>query len=235
MFVASTGAETIIWKRVGPLPQILGGQVNPVVVSAPTMPCQAPVPKKSVGGLAAVKPSKPELNRRFAEPGAGAGGEIVTGGTTGAGAGAGGETVTGGIVTTGVGAVAAEGAGAVGVVAATAGAGAGEEAGVGEVVTAVVVAGAGEEAGASGVVTAVAVAPEGEVPPLLAALVRPAADVPLPPDVSPPAAPPLNAPPLAGAVPADDLPLSTRAALPPGVEVPPAAVLPLRFSVWPGI
>src|SRR5229473_2410306 len=68
MFVASTGAETIIWKRVGPLPQILGGQVNPVVVSAPTMPCQAPVPKKSVGGLAAVKPSKPELNRRLAEP-----------------------------------------------------------------------------------------------------------------------------------------------------------------------
>src|SRR5258708_9394357 len=129
------GVMAIIWKRVGPPPQILGGQVNPVVLSAPTMPCEAPVVKKALGALRAVKPSKAELNRRLAEPGVGAGGETVTGGTTGVGAGAGGETATGG--TTGVGAGAGGetatggttgvGAGAETVTGGTTGAGAGAE------------------------------------------------------------------------------------------------------------
>src|SRR5258708_268384 len=101
------GVMAIIWKRVGPPPQILGGQVNPVVLSAPTMPCQAPVVKKALGALRAVKPSKPALNRRLAEPGVGAGGETATGGTTGAGGGAGGATAAGGIAGVGVGRVAA--------------------------------------------------------------------------------------------------------------------------------
>src|SRR5437870_5497245 len=113
----------IIWKRVALPPQILIGQADPVVLSTPTMSCQPPVVKKPLGVLRAVELSKPDLNRRFAEScaaagggttgvGAGAGGETVTGGTTGVGAGAGGETATGG--TTGVGAGAGEGAGAVG-------------------------------------------------------------------------------------------------------------------------
>src|SRR5437773_4857675 len=85
------------WKLMLP-PQILAGQVNPVVLSAPTVVCQ-----QLAGRFKAVAPSKPELNRSFAEPGAGAGGATVTGGITGAGAGAGagGATVTGG--TTGAG------------------------------------------------------------------------------------------------------------------------------------
>src|SRR5258706_429225 len=33
----------------------------------PTRPCQAPVPKKLLGGMRAVVPSKPELNNRFAD------------------------------------------------------------------------------------------------------------------------------------------------------------------------
>src|SRR5258708_1662430 len=116
------GVMAIIWKRVGPPPQILGGQVNPVVLSAPTMPCQAPVVKKALGALRAVKPSKPELNRRLAEPGVGAGGETVTGGTTGVGAGAGGETATGGTTGVGAGAVgAAATGGATGVAPAASG------------------------------------------------------------------------------------------------------------------
>src|SRR5437870_7889853 len=122
------------WKLMLP-PQILAGQVNPVVLSAPTVVCQ-----QLAGRFKAVAPSKPELNETFAEPGAGAGGATVTGGTTGAGAGAGGATVTGG--TTGAGAGAGEGAGAVGVVAATAGAGAGEGAGAVGVIAATAGAGA---------------------------------------------------------------------------------------------
>src|SRR6266404_2694594 len=247
------------WKLMLP-PQILAGQVNPVVLSAPTVVCQ-----QLAGTFKAVAPSKPELNRSFAEPGAGAGGATVTGGTTGAGAGAGagGATVTGGTTGAGAGAGAGgatvtggttgagvgAGAGGATVTGGTtgAGAGAGEGAAAGGVGTAAVVVGVGEAAVAGGVVTVAVGVPEGEVPPLLAAFVRPVmdvappADVPPPPnvpppaDVPPPAAPPLNAPSLAGAVPADvDLPLSTRAARPPGVEVRPAAVLLLRFSVWPG-
>src|SRR6267143_2005791 len=234
MVVASTGPSAIIWNLIALPPQILIGQANPVVLSTPTMSCQAPVPQKPLGALRAVKPSKPELNKRFAEPGAGAGGATVTGGTTGAGAGAGGATVTGG--TTGAGA----GAGGATVMGGTTGAGAsaGEGAVAGAVGTAAVVAGAGDEAVAGGVVAVAVGATEGEVPPPLGA-VRLAVDAPppaVPPaDVPPPAAPPLSAPPLAGAVPTDvELPSSTRAARPPGFEVPPAAVLLLRFSVWPG-
>src|SRR5712692_8447477 len=52
------------WKLMLP-PQILAGQVNPVVLSAPTMVCQ-----QLAGTFKAVAPSKPELNRSFAEPGA---------------------------------------------------------------------------------------------------------------------------------------------------------------------
>jgi hypothetical protein len=39
------------------------------MLSMPTRPCQAPVPKKLLGGRRAVVPSKPELNNRFAEAG----------------------------------------------------------------------------------------------------------------------------------------------------------------------
>ena len=50
------------WKLMLP-PQILAGQVNPVVLSAPTVVCQ-----QLAGRFKAVAPSKPELNRSFAEP-----------------------------------------------------------------------------------------------------------------------------------------------------------------------
>src|SRR5436309_12008155 len=111
------------WKLMLP-PQILAGQVNPVVLSAPTVVCQ-----QLAGRCKAVAPSKPELNRSFAEPGAGAGGATVTGGITGAGAGAGagGATVTGG--TTGAGAGAGAGAGGATVTGGTTGAGVGAGAG----------------------------------------------------------------------------------------------------------
>src|SRR6266404_5471844 len=46
---------------------MLGGQVNPVVLSVPTTSCQAL--GTLYGALRAVEPSKPELNRSFAEPG----------------------------------------------------------------------------------------------------------------------------------------------------------------------
>src|SRR5438309_9056892 len=107
------------WKLMLP-PQVLAGQVNPVVLSAPTVVCQ-----QLAGRFKAVAPSKPELNRSFAEPGAGAGGATVTGGITGAGAGAGagGATVTAG--TTGAGAGAAPATVTGGTTGAGAGAGAG--------------------------------------------------------------------------------------------------------------
>src|SRR5207237_6090366 len=93
MVVASTGVSAIIWNCVLP-PQTLSGQVNPVVVSAPTMPCQAPVPKKLLKGLRAVKPSKPELKSSVAEPGVAAAG-AGTGERVGAGAGTGEEVGVG--------------------------------------------------------------------------------------------------------------------------------------------
>src|SRR5712664_1046725 len=68
MVVASTGASTSSWKWVAPPPQMLGGQANPVMLSMPTMSCQPPVPE-TLGAIRAVEPSKPELNKRFAETG----------------------------------------------------------------------------------------------------------------------------------------------------------------------
>src|SRR5882724_5020066 len=47
---------------------MLGGHVNPVVLSVPTTSCQAL--GTLYGALRAVAPSKPELNKSLAEPGA---------------------------------------------------------------------------------------------------------------------------------------------------------------------
>src|SRR5437773_4745707 len=62
----------------------------------PTMFCQQPVPKQSLGTLRTVEPSKPELNKSFAEGFAGAGDGGGDGVGDGAGDGAGDVTPVGG-------------------------------------------------------------------------------------------------------------------------------------------
>src|SRR5713101_2719463 len=66
MVVASTEPSTSNWNLLVLPPQMLIGQVNPVVLSVPEMSCQAPVPKKLFGALRAVPGSKPDLNKSVA-------------------------------------------------------------------------------------------------------------------------------------------------------------------------
>src|SRR5712691_1939164 len=63
---------------------MVGGQANPVMLSTPTMFCQQPVPKQSLGTDRATAPSNPEPNKSFAEPGdvRPVGGEVASLGDT---------------------------------------------------------------------------------------------------------------------------------------------------------